>query len=523
MTNGTVRVALLVLTLATGWAQKASDKAETLARWHFAGVKQLKELKSQKALQAVLDLPQTAALRQAGLGEIARQAAVRYSGGRPAEEQRHMAAGVQEMLGDLLDFESKFLMTRTGTNVDWVLAAKLPAERAGEWQKKVAALAKGAGLNITETPSWSAAKNGYHLGLARQKDWTVLSGGGAADSKAAADFRKSLDKKAGKAVVDAEFNFPLLGQHFKAERLSHAPRIVAKSTPNKDGFRSEVQLEYAKPLGIKAEKWSVPKSIIRDPVVGFTAIQGLREALARTGWFAKLQAQETPNQVFVWSMPDSPFSSFIAADVGNPAAVVTNVMQNVLPKVRENRPNLYLGQPQFASNRAAVILRGLPVVVPFVEAGSGPASEFLVAGLFPTSGGTNQAPAELFRQLEKKNLVYYEWEITEERLRQLLPITQLIQIIGSPNALRSDTPSTRWIEAIAPKLGNTITEGTLEGDRRIRIVRQSHVGMNALELAIFAHWLDPNDFRRPGAQPGQRPAQRPGNARRNAPPQTPQP
>jgi hypothetical protein len=191
----------------------------------------------------------------------------------------------------------------------------------------------------------------------------------------------------------------------------------------------------------------------------------------------------------------------------------------VLPKVREKHPNIYLGHAQFASNRTAAILRGLPVVVPFVEAAPAPYSGFAVAGLFPVTGGTNPAPAELFEQLNKKNLVFYDWEITEDRLKQLRPISQLVQIVGSPDALRPDAPSGRWIDAIVSKLGNTVTEGTLEGDRRIRFVRQSHVGLNALELIVLAHWLDPNDFR--GA--GRTRASDPGAPVRKAAPQNPNP
>lgn len=523
MMTGTVRVALVVLTLATGWAQNAGGKAETLARWHFAGVQQLKELRNQKSLQQVLDLPETAKLRQAGLAHLGSQVAARYSGRLPQEQQRQVAAAIQQMLGDLIDAESKFLMNGAGDDVAWALAAKLPEERSNEWQKHLAGLARGAGMTVTDSPDWTAAKEGYKLSLHRQKGWTIVTGG-ASEAKAIADFRKNLDKKLGKAVLDAEFNFPSLGEHFKAPRLAHAPRFVVQASPNKDGFRSEVQLEYPKPLGIKPERWEVPAGLIRESVIGFTAVQGVRELLGGSKILAALQAKEIPNQLFAWAEAVSPFSVYLAADVGNPSTVVTNVMSALIPQIRERRPGVYLGQPQFASNRTAVILRGLPVVVPFIEAGSNPYSEFLVAGLFPVTGSTNSAPAELFKQLNKKNLVYYDWEITEDRLKQLRPIGQLVQILGSPTALRNDAPSGLWIEAIVPKLGNTVTEGTLDGERRIRVVRQSHIGFNALELMLLAHWLDPNDFRRAGDAPqGRAPASGSSAPRRSAPAQTPQP
>lgn len=529
MMNGTVRVALIVLTLATGWAQGAGSKPETLVRWHFAGAGQLKQLKNQKALQEVLNLPETAALRQAALGEFGRTAAARFARGGSGANSNLSSEGIQQLLADLVEHESKFLMTASGTNAAWILAAKLPEARGGEWQKSIAAMAQNAGMKVSETPVWSATKEGYHLTLARQKAWTVLTGGHLpTEPKSIADFRRSLDKKTGKTVLDAEINCPPLGQFLGAEQLSHAPRIAVQAAPNKDGLRSEVQLEYAKSLGMKPEKWVVPTKLMNDPIIGFTAVQGVQRLLAGSRWFNALQASQTPNQVFAWSVADSPFSTFVAARVGNPGAIVTNVMNNIVPPFQQAHPDLYLGQPQFATNRAGAILRGLPIIVPFMEAAAPPDSDYLVAGLFPVSGNTNLAPAELFAQLNKKNLVYYDWEITEDRLKQILPISQLIQIVGSPTALRADSLSIRWIQAITPKLGNTVTEGTLDGERRVRIVRQSHVGLSSLELALLAHWLDPNDFRKPGepaqggAQMRRRPNQRPA-APRPSPAQTPQP
>jgi len=112
------------------------------------------------------------------------------------------------------------------------------------------------------------------------------------------------------------------------------------------------------------------------------------------------------------------------------------------------------------------------------------------------------APPELFSQLKKKNLVYYDWEITQERLKQWRPIWQFAQIIQGKFFPAS--ASDRWIEAITPKLENSVTEATLEKPNRLKLVRQSQSGFTALELVLLAHAIDPYDvYDRPAHPPGQ--------------------
>jgi hypothetical protein len=132
-------------------------------------------------------------------------------------------------------------------------------------------------------------------------------------------------------------------------------------------------------------------------------------------------------------------------------------------------------------------------VVPYIEQGAAPDASFLVGGLFPIerTPATNKPPAELFDQLKQKNLVYYEWEITEQRLMQWRPIWQLNQMLH--NRLFTDSASEQWMGAAGPRLGNTVTEVTLENPRRLKLVRQSQIGLNAFELLLLAHAVDPND------------------------------
>src|SRR5437667_7237387 len=58
-----------------------------------------------------------------------------------------------------------------------------------------------------------------------------------------------------------------------------------------------------------------------------------------------------------------------------------------------------------------------------------------------------------------------------------------------PNA-----PPENWLSAIAPLLGNTITEGTLSSPKELTIVRKSDLGWTGFELATLGRWIDSRGF-----------------------------
>jgi hypothetical protein len=500
-----VWVALVAWTVATGAAQGSKEtRHETVARWQFVGIQGLKELKDQHSLQQVLNLPESVDLRAAAFNALSSRAAARFAKEAGPEARKTAEEQVRILLPDLLAFETRFQMTAAGTNADWALAVRLPEDRHAAWKGALSGLARAGGLKVNESEGWSAARENYSLWLKRQKEWTLFEGGYTPSpqrQKLFAELRNGLEKKAGKEVLVADFNFPRLGELWHAPRLAHAPRLKVSGTPNRDGLRSEVELEYPRDLGIKPEKWQIPTSLMRDPLIGFTALQGVRETLAASPRVQALGLKNTPNQLFTWALNESPFSTYFAANVGNPQAVVSNLFEHF---AEPKEGGLRLGQPHLTTNGHSFVLRGLPVVIPFVEAGTGQASDFLHAGFFPAAPGkTNKVPGDLFAQLNKSNVIFYEWEITESRLKHWRPLWQIAYMANPRKALRGGAVSDRWIDAIMPLLGNTITEGTLESERKIKIVRQSHSGFNALELVLLAHWLDPNDVRDvvPGAQP----------------------
>jgi hypothetical protein len=253
-------------------------------------------------------------------------------------------------------------------------------------------------------------------------------------------------------------------------------------------------------------------SLITEPLIGFTAIQGIEKRLEAAQKFKALGAQETPNQLFYWAQANSPFSIFLAADVKNPAQLISNVAR-ALSGVKVPMGNL-----RQSTNQPALLWDGLPIYRPKLEQAPAPYQSFVQASLFPAQNITNTpAPPELFAQLKKRNLVYYDWEVTGMRMKQYSPVWQVFYMLRG-FATPGTSASAKWCLAAEEHLGNAVTEGTLEGSRRIKLVRQAPLGLSGLELFALAHWVDDDDVMAVrGLMPGQHSGQRTAQPQRTIP------
>lgn len=505
-----VFVACVAWVATANWAQSSKEaKPETLLRWSFAGTKAIAENSDLKVFNSIRALPESAAMRDAIATNLAHTVASRYGaaaasngpaklkipggGSEPTTMANGIAALIQPLIADLVQNESRFQMdTRGADDADWFLAVKLPKDRVNLWSKNLAQFATLSRMTgaAEDKTTWTASRDNYKLAFSQSKDWTILEGGFVdPNSKPSKSFRDALGKKRGKAVLDAEVNAPLLAKIWSAPNLAHYPKLTLKSEPRKDGFQSELLLDYPQDLGIKPEKWNVPQEIIYDPLIGFTAIQGLQKKLQSLEKFKALGARQTPNQLFLWSQGTAPFAITLAADVKNPDQVASNAWRSV------EKAKVGNGELSFVTNRSALVWTGLPIAVPYVSPAPEPATFYVTAGLFPVQHANPEpAPKELYAQLEKKNLVYYDWEITSERIQQWIPVWQLYYLANGEFLPDNSSPSARFLQTLRTNVANTVTVGTLESPKQIKFTRQSQLGASALEFVLLTHYLDHADL-----------------------------
>jgi hypothetical protein len=137
---------------------------------------------------------------------------------------------------------------------------------------------------------------------------------------------------------------------------------------------------------------------------------------------------------------------------------------------------------------------GLPLIAPFVRTLHEPAGDFLFGGFFPNTPRSQALPPELFQQLGTPNLVYYHWEITAERLKELLQLTQLMLLMTWHKQLDANSAAGKWLNHVGPTLGNSITEVMRTAPNELIFTRKAPGGLTAIELVALANWLEAPNF-----------------------------
>ena len=156
-----------------------------------------------------------------------------------------------------------------------------------------------------------------------------------------------------------------------------------------------------------------------------------------------------------------------------------------------------LTQIGWQTNLNEVLWKGLPYITPYLQPTNFQGTEFVMGGLFPPVPRNYPPPAKLLLELDaNSNLIYYDWEITQDRLGHWRPFWQITRILRNQFLPGEQSPSEKWLIAIAPKLGNTVTEVTTNSPKEWSLVRKSHVGFTGAELVALARWLESTGFPR---------------------------
>jgi hypothetical protein len=521
MKRVTLTIAAASLLLGAAYLQSNQNQARAaaapgrdpapVARIHSIGAGLIGRDTNGLAFQQIWALPESAELRQQTVQRLVRTLERRLAGPERALGEGQAAAWLQPLFTDLLTLES-IIEVRTlqnGLPADWTVAVRANPERAALWSTNLwqaaAQLARLRPERAEAGPaSWKTALAGGEFLFAPAGDWVVLEGRprGAEASELLARIRRE-----GRAAAAA----PDYWIRVEAD-LARLPWQWARSAPDAQAdlrffgrgeyVRTEGKLTYAKPHGLKAQPWMVPTNTIRDPLISFTAIQGVRERLAGLEWAKEMQLNPVPDQLFGWGLsPSAPFQLYAAAPVKGAGHFLERVAERMIPRFNAELLKGGVGQLTLLTNQqTSLSWLGWPILVPHVRAAAESSSDFLVAGLFPleTSPFTNPPPVGLIKQLTgRPNIVYYDWEITQPRLEQLRPLLPFLSVVTTIPVLNNTAVSYRWLDVIEPRVGETVTEASISSPRELSLTRRSHLGLTGLELLGLALWLDHPGFPEP--------------------------
>jgi hypothetical protein len=154
-----------------------------------------------------------------------------------------------------------------------------------------------------------------------------------------------------------------------------------------------------------------------------------------------------------------------------------------------------IGSFVWASNRAQVVWQGLPFMAPHIQAKVVEETGYLFAGLVPNLSIGRPAPTDLLKEIVgRTNLLFYQWELTGERVRNWRDFLQLAPLFLDVRAIPNSETGQQWMETIHAILGNTVTEMTLETPREITLNRKGPLSLTGFETLLLCRWIDLMDL-----------------------------
>jgi hypothetical protein len=498
----------VLVTLGWGTSGRAATAGATLLGWHYGGTALVQKNPDNAVLVKTWTAPEGQAVRQMLLDKLAKTPAelVRLHQGAPTATT---AALIRPLLADLLTQESAAQFVGTPRQVtEAVLAIELPAAQAALWSRNLQAAieqlvgAKATAYKAEGGEGWQAGKSEAQacrfLSVGR---WVVL-GYGKGDLQR--QWVQQIQKNGRPAALpletwlklEADLRWLATWLPLPKNLVSEWPHARLEYGSRSGSVRTTGTFSFQEALSCKPEAWVVPTSIIRDPLISFTAFNGAAPFLAALPYAKTLGLPKIPNQLFLWSQSGIPFLSYGAAPMAGASNQMQNLAQTVPPLLLDKLCQDRVGDFLWASNRAELTWRGLPIMAPNLRAMTDPAGQYLVGGLFPlTPSQKTPAPTELITQItQRKNLVYYDWEITQERAAQWGQVVQLLPLFTRVTQAPLNLPGQKWFSACTTNMGNTVTEVTMTGPRELALQRKSPAGFSSFELLLLARWLDAPGF-----------------------------
>ncbi|MSU62900.1 MAG: hypothetical protein EXS31_10975 [Pedosphaera sp.] len=461
-----------------------------LARVHFKGFQELSTGTNATTLREVWQLAETGELRSQALDKLAPALASILSG-MPASTNDDNAALVRPLLDDVLQSESILeVIDRTNRPPAWALAIRLDSQRSTVWQENAKKLiANRDPSNSTILASMTATNSWFLLG----SDSVTIGSATQIDTPLWRSAAELPLQSMGTHWCRANVDWPRLTNTVPLLAAVPLPRFDIMIFGKGEGLRTEANFHLAEPMHSELEPWHLPTNTIRDPLISFTVLRGIGGWLGKQEWFRSMGLDAVPQQAVAWGQADTPFQIQVAVPVSNATNAFERLTANWVPQVNSNLLTSPVDVLSVHTNLLQISGQ-MMVLRPFIRRAPEPTGEFLNGGIFPVAPTTNAPPPELFEQLNKPNLLYYDWEITEHRLKQLRETLELLGILLTLPPMDEKSLAHRWIQAASPKLGNTITEITTTSATELSLVRRSHIGLNGLELIALANWIESTNF-----------------------------
>ena len=482
--------------------QASLPSPDLIARIHFAGAEQISADTNAVAFTNLWCSPEAQALREQTLGKLS-HAPYEWLKSKILPGTVDGAAQFRPLLDDLLSAEW-FLQLRDATSgsPEFALAIRLNADRAQLWSTNLATIMHTwTGVSVAQDKSGNWELNKHQppnlIRFVRAGDWVVFGGG--QDKLPVNDdlVRRILAEKRPAPVekndwLTADLDWPRLARWFPSLKVVDLPETRWQAFGRNNNLRLNGRLIFPQPLALSLEKWRMPTNTIHQPVVSFTAARGIAPWLEKQNWAQPYEISPMPNQMFAWALAGYPLQTFAAVPVPDAKKALQEFGQKLSANTGWQSHFTMLVTMVMTNNQISWL--GLPFIAPTLRALHEPSGDFLFAEVFPNSPKSKPLPPELFAKLDRTNLVYYDWEVTGERLKLLPHLTQLALMLTWHKQLAAQSAAEKWLDRIGPTLGVTVTEVTQTAPNELTFARKAPGGFTAFELIALANWLEATNF-----------------------------
>jgi hypothetical protein len=414
------------------------------------------------------------------------------------------------LLQDLVDHEFYLQIDQpTGSANqpgELVLAIRLTDSRARLWQTNVvAALESLTPLHVDKSSSGRHFLKKHHvpnlIEITRVGQWTLL--GAAQDHNRLLDQTVSRIQSSSPPFQARDSNCWLEADIDLARAtvaLGHAlrlppnfPAVSLALAGDGNAVHTHGELRFSQPLGLHLKPWNIPTNLINGEFAGFTAVRGGTPPFLSRFW-KQFDSNSAPDQFYIWSFIGAPMEVYLAA----PAPDASNAVSRLSDFVVAHAAAWFQGEELVGFRKAGfngLEWKGAPFITPFVKSVETPSGDFVMAGFFPPITLEKPLPDELIRELQiQTNLVFYDSELTRERLQQLTYLSQLIRTMMNKPQLPPRSAAMSWLGALSWKLGKCRTEVALVNPQQLSFDRTASTPFTAIELHLLADWLESPSF-----------------------------
>ncbi len=486
----------------------AEGGGDIVARFHFVGTTQIASDPKAAALNEIMALPTTAPMLEETMRKLSTTPFRMLQKGRSIGTNDY-AAAIRPILDDLLHAESYAEMRGPTNHVpELLLAVRLDRHRAEYWRTNLATiLTAWTGIPVVKIQAegfqgWELKKhhNPNCIRFFRAGDWTLF-GWGQDDLLLQPSLLQRIKSNGRPAPplkdiwLDAWVDWPRILPNHPLPWPIRLPQMQLTFEGKTKYMRTDLEMRFPKPLELPLEPWRIPTNIIHSPISSFTAIRGIAPLLGRFLQIQALNAGSLPDQAIIWARVESPFETIAAVPVPNGTNFLKKAGPGIISMVNSNFMSRQLKPRAAWTTNNEIALQGFPFLTPYLRAIRSQNSDYLLGGVMPQSPGKDPLPPALLHEImSRPNLICYDWEITERRLAQWRPLSQLYLIASRIPLPDMYSPIQKWLFTAKSKLENCGTTVTLAAPNKVSVVRNSTIGFSGLELNLLALWLGATNF-----------------------------